>query len=220
MKFVCITVLMVIASFNLFSQNTIEVKEVSESIGNGINKALMVMIYDDNEKLIEKEWKDLMKSFNAKVSIKNEILADNALIGSLSDIPIKIHARIEKMTDAIKLIVGFNIGETFLSSSKEPDKYKSAESIVYNFAVDVSKKANNEKLKQAKKEQDKMENKLEQLVKDNDRLHIDIENYNKKIEEAKNAIVTNEKNQESTKGAIEKQKAAVKAIEEKGKTIK
>ncbi len=220
MKKLCFLIVLVFLVKVSFSQKKIEVNDGTSNIGGGNNPVLEVLIYEGDDKIIEKEWKSLMKSFKAKVSMKKEIFADDATIPSISDNTIDIYATIEKSGDYYKLTVGFNLGGAYLSKSLHSSQYKVASKLIYDFAVDVSKKAVEEQMKQAEKELKDMEKTHERLVRDNENLHKDIENYKAKITQAESDIETNIKDQATAQKNIENQKEAVKRIVEKKDAIK
>src|SRR5437868_3143769 len=104
---------------------SIKVTESNEKIGNGKNNALVVSIYDATPDEIGKEWKSKMKDYKAKVSMGDEILADNAVIKEINgNNTIDVYARIEKVKEGeTKLIVAFDLGGAFLNSSEHKEKF-------------------------------------------------------------------------------------------------
>ncbi|HEU4716605.1 MAG TPA: hypothetical protein VFU15_02180 [Bacteroidia bacterium] len=198
-------------SFHLFADKLkITVDEKSENIGGGNHNALVVTIYDASPDDIIKEWKSKMKDYNAKVSGKDEIFADNALIKEISDNTCDVYAKTEKVSDTeTKFIVGFLLGETWLSSSNNPGPYKAAEKIVKDFATKMTKDAIGDKLKAEQKKLDKLNDEQSDLEKKNKDLHDDIDTYNDKIKKAQDDIKTNEDAQTSKKAEIDAQQKAV-----------
>jgi hypothetical protein len=209
-------------SFLLVAQE-IEVKETTEKIANGTNPVLTVMVYEVDQTTVEKAWKNLMKDYDAKVTYKSEIFADNAKIDDISAYTVDVYAiaqKEDKKESGIKLIVAFDLGGAFLTSSTHPAAYKAAEKIMIKFAVDISKEAVKEKLEAAQKEQKELESDLLNLKKKNDKLHSEIKDYQDKIASDEKDIVTNLKDQDDAVKAIETKKEAVKAIQKKLDAIK
>jgi len=208
-----------IISFFLFSfllnAQEIKVTESKENIGGAKNPVLTVIIYDADESTIEKAWKSLMKGYDAKVSTKDGVYANNANISDISAKTIDVYAMTEKQNDGIKLTVAIDLGGAFLSSSAHPDQYKAAEKIVRNFAIDICKKAVQEKLDEAMKQQKGLESNLKDLVKKNDKLHKEIEDYKDRISDDEKDIETNQKDQGTTNNAIDSQKKVVEEIQKK-----
>ncbi|MFH1320872.1 MAG: hypothetical protein ABII90_09505 [Bacteroidota bacterium] len=209
----------------IFAQK-IKVSQSSENIGSGRNNALTVIIYEADDSEVRKEWKSLMKSYNAKVTSGKEVFADDVNIPSISGNTIDIYAKAEEESNnTVKLIVGFDLGGAYLSSQQSG--YNSAETMLYNFAVRMTKEGVEKQLAGANKEQVKLEKNLEKLKKTNDRLYMDIERYKKQIEEAtKNIeqaekdVVTNGKDQEQAGKDIEEQKKEVQKVADKLKDVK
>ncbi|HNW98880.1 MAG TPA: hypothetical protein PKK00_10765 [Bacteroidales bacterium] len=219
MKKIILASIVIAFSFNLNAQE-IKVKEEKEKIAEGTNPVLTVMIYEADESMVEKSWKELMKDYNAKVSNKSEIFADNASITDMSQNTVDVYAYTKKEDDGIKLIVAFDLGGAFVSSSTHSSAYNVAEKIVKKFAVDVSKKAIQKKVDAALAKQKDLEDELASLKKKNEKLHGDIEDYKKKITEAESDISDNEKAQVEKTKEIEDQTKAVKEVQEKLDDVK
>lgn len=219
MKKIILASIVIAFSFNLNAQE-IKVKEGKEKIAEGTNNALSVIIYEADESLVEKAWKDLMKGYNAKVSNKSEIFADNASIPDISENTVDVYAYTKKDDDGVKLIVAFDLGGAFVSSSTHASAYKAAEKIVNNFAIDVCKKAIQKKIDAAVEVQKDLEEDMASLKKKNEKLHKDIEDYKKKISEAEEDIVDNERAQESKTKEIEDQTKVVKDVQDKLDDVK
>ncbi|MBI2967986.1 MAG: hypothetical protein HYY40_09255 [Bacteroidetes bacterium] len=215
--------------YPLSAQHKIKTEESHQNIGGGRNNAVVVTIYDLDESSVEKGWKNELKNFNPeKTGTKSgEIFADNASLGSVSGNVFDIYARAEKSGEnEVKFIVAFDLGGAFLSSAQHGGSFRTAEKMVYDFAVKMTLQGVAEKLKLAKKELEKRNRKLEQLVKDKERLNQDIEKYKTQIMQAEGNIVRaqeeikeNEKMQEDAKYQIGEQEKAVKEIEDQEKKV-
>lgn len=191
----------------------IKVEEKSENIGGGSHNCLVVTIYDAKPDDIKKEWKSKMKDYNAKVSGGDEIFADNALIKEVSDNTCDVYAKTEKgnADNETKFIVGFVLGETWLSSSSNSSSYKAAEKIVKDFATKMSKDAMNDIVKAEQKKLDALKDNEADLEKKNKNLNDDIADYQKKIDQAKADIKTNEDDQAKKKAEVEAQQKVLDA---------
>jgi chromosome segregation ATPase len=198
----------------------IKVEEKNEKINGGSHNCLVVTIYDATPDEIEKEWKSKMKDYDAKVSGKDEIFADNALIKEISENTCDVYARTEKISDTeTKFIVGFLMGETWLSSSTNKASYNAAEKIVKDFAVKESKDALAGKVKVAEKALDNVKDDQADLEKKNKNLHEDIDEYNEKIKKAEADIKTNEEEQTKKKAAIDAQQKVVDEIKSRENSV-
>ncbi|MCA6362298.1 MAG: hypothetical protein IM638_04630 [Bacteroidetes bacterium] len=212
MKKVFVLAVVLLAAVVAHAQK-INVKESNENIGGGSHNALVVTIYDAKPDDIEKEWKSKMKGYDAKVSSKKEIFADNALIKEMGgNDPMDIYARVEKVSDTeSKLIVGFDLGGAWLNSKEHSDKYKVAEKIVRDFALQMTKEAVAGIRKAAQKKVDNLKDQQADLEKKNKDLKNDIETYKEKIKKAEDDIKTNESDQAKKKAEVD---AAQKALDE------
>jgi hypothetical protein len=198
----------------------ISVDEKNHSIGGSSHSCLVVIIYDANKDDIEKEWKSKMKGYDAKVSGKDEIFADNALIKSISDNTCDVYARAEKGSNEneTKFIVGFLLGETWLSKSNSA-AYKAAEDIVKDFAKKLTQDAIDTKAKAQVKILEKLNNEQESLTKKNKDLKDDITSYQEKIKKAESDIKTNEEDAAKKKAEIEVQQKAVDAVKARQSSV-
>jgi hypothetical protein len=207
--------------FSLYvSAQKIEVKEDKEDLGGGKNPVLTVVIPEADESDVEKAWKSLMKEYNAKVSSKDGIFADNAAITDISANTVDVYASTKKQDDGIKLMVAIDLGGAFISESTHSVEYKAAEKIIEKFATDMAKKAVAKKLEDAKDKQKELEDNLASLVKKKEKLEKEIEDYKKKIANDEEDIVTNKSDQEKAAKLIEEQKKAVDVIQKKLDDIK
>lgn len=188
----------------------VKVEEKNEKINGGTHNCLVVTIYDAKPDDIEKAWKDKMKGYDAKVSGKDEIFADNALIKEISENTCDVYAYTEKINDnETKFVVGFLLGETWLNSKDNSAGYNAAEKIVKDFAVKESKDAIAEKRKDAEKLLNEKKDDQADLEKKNKELHEDIDDYNEKIKKAEADIKTNEDEQTKKKTEVEEQQKVV-----------
>ena len=80
----------------------IKVSEEHADINGGKQNALIVIIPDVEKRVVEKEWCRLMKGYDAKVSDKKEIFADNALIKTMSANTVDVYAKLEETKEGIK----------------------------------------------------------------------------------------------------------------------
>lgn len=208
-------------TFNANAQKKIKVVEANETIGTGSNNALVITLYEASVSDVEKEWKSLMKDFNAKVSSsKGQMFADNALIKSMGANTMDVYSIVQDNKDgSLKLVVGFDLGGAYLSSSQHGAQFAEAKKIMHDFAVKTTKAAIGSQLKEAQKQQKDLEKTQADLVEDKADLEKDIESYKEKIKKAEADIQVNLKNQETKKAEIETQKKVVTAIDAKLKAV-
>ena len=220
-KISILIVVLLLISFSNFAQKAIKVSATSERFSVGNVDAFSVNIYEADKSFVEKSWKKAMKKYKAKVKVKSEIFADNALIKDMSDNTVDVYAKIiEEKEEGLKFVVAVDLGGIFLSKSSHSDKYKVFEDILRKFAVNVSKDAVLEKAKEEEKILDKIVKTENNLEKEKKNLQKDIEDYKKKIIKAEEDIKKNEEEQVATKEKIKAQEIVVKDIKKKAEAIK
>lgn len=205
-----------------FAQQKIQVNESNENIGGAGHNALVVTIPGASLDDVEKAWKGQVKKMGGKMSkSKGEYFGDNCKLKAMGDNTFDVYSRAEKDgDDAVKLIVGVDLGGAFLSSSAHADQFKIIKEEMYDFAVNTSKDIIAGELKMEEKNLEKLEKEQKDLEKEKSKLEKDIEDYKKKIAQAEEDIKTNEENQGKKKEEIGEQKKVVKTVEEKMKAVK
>ena len=207
---------------------SIKVNESNEHIGGNKNPSLVVSIYDASPDEVASKWKSLMKDYKAKVSTKDEVFADNAVISSINgNNTIDIYAKAEKVKDdETRLTVAFDLGGAFLSSSNDKDKFNEAKKIVNDFAIKTTKEAIAGQRKAAEKVLGNLQDDQHDLEKEQNKLNSNIEDYkakiedyNKRIKEAQDDLGKNKTSQEKKKGEVDAQKKVVEAVTAKENSV-
>jgi len=205
--------------FSTINAQELSVKEKQELVGGGTHNSLIVTLFDVEKKYAEKEWKDFLRSKKAKVTSKTEIFADDAEDSNMGDNTFDVYSRIVIAGDnRLELIAGFDLGGAFLSSKMHPQKYTRAKEMLYDFAIELSKKSVDRQIKENEKILERLVKEEEVYITSVKRLEADIEAYKKKIEEAKLAIKEIQKDQGLKKGEIITQKKVITTIKKK-KTV-
>lgn len=219
MRILTLALLLFVTSVT-FGQRKIKVHEERENIGSGSNNALVATIYESTVDDIEKSWKKLMKDYNAKMTMKKEIFADDASIKDLSPNTVDIYAFVRKTGDEeFEIVVSVDLGGAYLSSSEHSSKYKVMERIVKDFAIQTTLDAIKDKQKAAQKVFDGLTKEKDDLVRDKDRLDKQIEDYKSKISDAENNIVKNKSAQADKEKEIENQQKIVDEIAAREKAV-
>lgn len=212
------SLLLIIGIHTQVSSQRISIKQRNETLGNGNNPAIVATIFEADASDIEKEWKSLMKSYDAKVTMGGEIFADNAKFKGF-DNTCDVYARIKNINDKEKeLMIAIDLGGIYLSDNHP--QFKKIENLVYEFAVKITKDAIQAQLKDAEKNQKRLQKEQERLSEDKVQLEKDIENYKNKITSAKKEIEENLKAQEAKKQEIELQKKLLTEISDKFEKVK
>lgn len=221
-----ITTAIAVMFANAVTAQKVSVDITNKSIGGGRHDAFVTVIYSNSESNVKKGWKTLMKNYDPeKIKGGKEIMADDAHISSISSNSIDIYAQTNQSGDDVELIVGFDLGGTFLGGSATGSN--TAKNLVYDFAVNMTTAGIEAEVKAAEKVLATKEKELEKLVKQNDRLHQNIDRWRKEIEsatagieQAEKDLETNKSDQEESNKGIEDQKKAVGEVAEKLKKIK
>ncbi len=196
-----------------YAQYSTKVKESKEDIGGGNNKCFAVSVYETNTDDVEKAWEKLMKSYDAKVSSKKEIFADNALIKDLTNNTVDVFAKcIKKSENEIQFIVAVDLGGAFLNSSEHSSQFKIMEKIIRDFAKKATLDGMDDKVNNQQKVFDKRTKEMESLVKDKEKLGKDIENYKEKIKKAEEDIKQNMNNQSAKQKEVDTEKAKLEEL--------
>lgn len=203
-----------------FGQRKIKVHEENEKFSTGSKNALVATIYESTPDDIEKAWKKLMKDYDAKMTMKKEMFADDASIKDLSPNTCDVYAFVRKISDEEnEIVVGVDLGGAYLSSSEHSSKYKVMQRIIYDFAVQTSIEAIKEKQKDAEKVLAGIVKAKEDLIKENERLAKDIEDYKNKITKAEGDIEKNKTLATDKDKEIENQQKIVDDIIARSKAV-
>jgi peptidoglycan hydrolase CwlO-like protein len=215
MKKIVLTSVIFLSALSITAQ-TISVSEQSTTYSVGAQNALTTTIYQNSKDDVISRWKNYLKDFkNEKIKMEGEeLFGDNIVIKEWGNNPVDIYTRFEENKEAktVKLLVAFNLGGAWLTSTSDAVKYASAEKMLKDFATKTTKAPIEEKLKVAEKLLLKLESDQKDLEKDNRGLRNDIEDYKKKISKAEEDIKTNEANQSKKKAEIDAQKTAVEQV--------
>jgi hypothetical protein len=198
----------------------IRVHESKENIGGGSHNALTVQVYGVDAKEVEKEWKSKMKDLGAKVSNnKGELFGDNAVIKEMGNNTVDMYARVDDKKDEVDLVVAFDLGGAYLNSSEHADKYKIAERIMHDFAVNITKGAIEYQLKTQQKALDKMNGQEKDLEKENKNLNNEVVDYQNRIKKDQDAIEKNKNDQAAKQKEISQQQQVVDETTKKDKAV-
>ncbi len=195
------------------------VNEGERVMSQGNKNSLAVNLTKTNAKFAEKMWKDFTKQYKGdyKRDKKNdEYFTDNANIASVGggntvDLFMKFAESGENTTATLWI----DLGGAFINSKDFKDKYAEAEKLMAEYALKVAReqtqiqlKEQQDALKDAEKQQKKLEDKHKSLLQD-------IEDWKKKIAKAEQDVIANQKGQDDTKVKIETQKKVVDEVQKK-----
>jgi len=205
-----ITILLISCSFLGVAQSITE----GEAIISGVKQnAIIAVIPKADVEVVMKEWKNLMKKYDAEVTGKDELFANNAVIKSITDNSMDVYARFELNKDKeVVMSVAFDLGGFFMNSSAQPELFKEAKKFVEKFAVSQSKSAYKETVKAEQKVLSGMEKEKKKLEKTNEKLEKKNEEMRNQIKENAQTIKENQAQIDNKIKEIENQENKVKAL--------
>ncbi|HOY38490.1 MAG: hypothetical protein KBB11_04045 [Bacteroidales bacterium] len=185
-----------------------------EAIISGVKQnAIIATIPKADVEVISKEWKNLMKKYDAEVTGKDELFANNAVIKSITDNSMDVYARFEVNKDKdVVMSVAFDLGGFYMNSSAQPELFKEAKKFVQKFAESQSKSAYKETVKAEQKVLSGMEKEKKKLEKANEKLEKKNEDMRNQIKENSQAIKENQAQIDNKIKEIETQENKVKAL--------
>jgi hypothetical protein len=229
---VSIFILFTIASTTTFAQTDFEFKVLEEnrSMTKGNANALIVNLPNTSYKQVNKLWSKYLKNFKGKTKYNRKIdeyFSDNAEIKDMSENAVDIISKVyDNGAEGTTVAVWFNLGVTYLSSEKYPERYPSGEKILKDFSFLVSADMIAAQLKEEEKILVNMNDTLKSLEKAKIQSETNISKQKEIITKAEASIVQSEKDidnnldsQDKQKLSIKDQEKAIEIIKRKLKTV-
>ena len=193
-----------------------KVLEVLEPMSQGIQQALVVTLDGGDVKLAEETWKAFLSDYGGKTKrvarSNGEYVTTVEIVGINGVNPIQVYSRARETEDGTpQLLTWFDLGEEYLSS-KWKVQYEEAEKILLRYVHACRVAHTTEQLQTAEKKLRSMENDLERLERQLTGYRRTIEESEKKIQQAKDDIVTNQQQQGDTMEKMELQKQLLEEI--------
>lgn len=191
-----------------------QTQEVKQQMSLGIQNGISVNIPDADAKFIDKIWKKYTKDYGklSKNKKAEEEYIEAAVIQTINGkSPMNIYTTTEKN----QIVAFFDNGTGFLNSKDYAKEFQSASEFMKEFGNEVTRELIRIELEKEEDILKKNNKEYEKLKKENIDLHKDIENYKQKIKKAEADIVTNDKDQERSKAAIEAQTKIVETVQTK-----
>ena len=194
-----------------------------EHMSQGTNPALIVEIDVQNSKLVEKTWKDFMKSYGGKTkkSKGGEWLTTGADIIGINGVdPMNIYAKTKPGSDGnVEHSVWFDLGDSYLEEDQK-NEFDEAEKMLMTFALQCRIKSTGLELSAAEKKLRSLQNDVDRLTRQNKGYHNDIEQAEKRIEQAKENIAKNEEQQADAADKVVLQNELLEEIKQRLKDLK
>lgn len=199
----------------------IKVSEKNVNIDGGKNGYYIEIPFGD-QKSIEKELKDEMKSWKGSFSEKKGVLfADDCKMKSMGDNTFDAYGTVEENpSGGVFVSVAIDLGGAFLNSKEHSAQYKVIEGQLQAWAVKASKSFVDGEIKEQEKVLEGRQKELSDLEGEQSKLEKEIEDYKKKIADNEKAIEESKKQQEEKKGEIKTQEGVVQEVMKKKEGIK
>ena len=209
-----------------YTKQEANIYESNESMSKGIQNAITVEVPSSDEKLVEGVWKKFIKKYGGKTKRtkgnRNENTTTDAEVVGINGVSkLTIYSKASPGASGdIEMRIWFDMGgDEFLESNRK-SQYEEAERMLQKFAHEVRIENTKGELKAAEKTLKKYEGNLKTLKRQNENYYKDIANYEKKIEEAKENIITNDEQQIGTNEKIELQMQLVDEIDRRLRKLK
>lgn len=205
--------LLILILFVSFSSSFTQINEEVRSMTQGLQNALIINIPNVQDKLVEKIWKNYIKTKDAKtkkIRKSEEWIAEGINIPGIgTSSTVDVYATFEQVGEDVRMIAWFDVGAGYLSSEQHPDSYGAGEEFLNAFELEVYREGIKSEIAAEESVMKKLETDLNKLQKANERLLRDIEIAKKKIANAEADIIDNQDLQKETTLKIEAQKSVL-----------
>lgn len=213
--------ILILSSFGAFAQKPIQISEGVSAFTNGSQNALSFVIYNGDQKTIESAWAKELKNWKGKVKFKKEFFADDCKVKSMGDNTFDVYSKVETLLgEGVKVTTAFDLGGAYLSLAAHPDKYKAAEAMLYNFALEQTREVVRTEVRLAQKILSDRETELSTMAVTQAKMEQDISSMEKSIRDTRTAIESLKQSQVSKRLEVDSQKVVVKGLDDKLKAVK
>ena len=224
MRKVIILVFFAFTVSHLTAQEQLRVMEAPKTMTEGINNSLVIDLWNVDEKMAIKEWRNYVKQFKGKTKREKKMkhwFTDNAKIKTLSSNTVDIYAWFEenKKNKVTTATFWFNLGGAYVSSQLDPAQYGAAVKFLLDFKGSLDLVEAEDEMAFQEKALKSLEDDLKKMEKDNEDYHQKIKNAEKLIAEMKIEIQKNLNEQEAKKVDIDNQRKMVENAKGKVKSI-
>lgn len=219
MKFFSTLLLSLLLSLTLFAQ---DVAEETRDMSKGSQPCFTINLPQTETKTVKKMWTKFIKEYKGKTKKEKssgKIFSDDAKIRAMSDNTVDVYAAVNANGSDNELVVWYDLGGAFLSTTAYPDKAPVAVQMLKEFSVSVSVAIIQQELKEEEKSLKSLNDDLEDAEKDKTKLEKDIADCEQSILEAKESIKGNDEEQKILKSKIEAQQKVVQEVKSKMEKI-
>ncbi len=187
---------------------SLEVETGIEQFQSGAFPSYTITIYDTDERMLERIWKNEVKRKSDKFSNKKDMVALQTKL-PIHDEPLDIHATFDydKRDNTTRMHVTFLQNGEPIDTENNPEAHAATEKMMYDLAVKMNQAVVLEQIEEQEKIQKDLERDLDRLRRDNEKLHNSILKNQQRIEKAQS-------DQASLEREIEYQKERIDDFEE------
>jgi hypothetical protein len=220
MKKTVLFLAIVFVSVSLFAQKIV-VQETSAKFYKDNRNALSTIVYYTDAGSVEKEFKDLLKSYKGKVNTKKGVMfGDDLVISSISDNTVDVYATFKDTKNGeVEVLVGFDLGGAFISSATHPEQFSRASEIIRDFSFNITEQAFAVIVKEEEKNLEKFTKDYEKVVSSKEGLEKDNEDYKKQIESNEKEIEKLSKDIETLSGELKEKQDSFEKLKKEGTKI-
>jgi DNA repair exonuclease SbcCD ATPase subunit len=201
-----------------YSLTIAQVSEEERSMSQGMYNAFVINIPNADDGDAERLWRKFIKTKKAKtkkVKRTSEWYSEGVEITGLVAEEVDLYATFENSGDDVRMVVWFNMGEDYLSSTAYPSEYSAGEQVLYDFEMIMYKESVKEEIKEEENNLKKLESELKRAIKDKERYEREIEQAKDKIKKAEANIESSLAEQEEINNRIEEQLKIVERTKKK-----
>lgn len=204
------SILLILSCSVAFAQKPLVVKDIKKAMSQGTQPGLEIMIHQAEQKEVIKAWEKAIKGKSkAKPETKDdEISIMGTNLPLITNDSLNIYSITTTSKDGTKLEVWFELKDGYINPKNE-QYYLPAKKFLHDFAVGQYKEAVAAELKTEQDKLDDLIKELDKLAKEHDKLLATVSKENVNIENTKNAISTNQADQERQRDLIQMQKKKV-----------
>ncbi|MEZ4922299.1 MAG: hypothetical protein R2780_03935 [Crocinitomicaceae bacterium] len=212
---------LVLCCFSLASFSQVLIKETNVNIEGAKNGFEIEIPYAD-KKTVEKELKDLFKSWKGSYSEKKDVMkADDCIDKNMGENTFDVYGTVvQNGEEGSKVLVAIDLGGAYLNSKDHSNQFKVMEQELKTWGIKTATVYVEEMEKKEEKVLDDKKKELEDLEKDQKKKEEEIEDYKKRIEENEKAIEQSKKDQETKKEEIKTQEGVLNEVIKKKEGIK
>ncbi len=220
MKNVLFVVVVWLVAVGLMHAQEYQVRAVRESMSQGTQPGVQLVLPGVDEKVARQEVRDWLKQFGGKVgSRRGEYYADNAMVPQISDHPVDIYATVQGRKDETVVTMFVNLGGTFLDPKEHKAQFSTFQSMADELGTRLMKAQLEADIREVEKEIRSTERELSHLQREQKRLEEAIEDCERTIKESQERLKENAQSQKETQARLEELNKQLEQLQKRLKDL-